>query len=153
MRRFLVLTLAVALLTVMAVGTAAAQGPDVEGSESWFTETIDDIGFCAFPVALHSTVHEVITPSGVQHWHGFESYTNPANGKSFASTWSESWKFGNKGIQGNGVLWKLTVPGYGVVLLEAGFVLYGGPPDYEFIRGAGPSIDGAAIEAFCDLMA
>jgi hypothetical protein len=152
MRRLFVLIVAVGMLTAATVGSAAAQGPDIEGSDSWFTEGIDDIRLCDFPVALYSTVHQVITPSGVEHWQGFETFVNPATGESYGGTWSESWKYGAKGIQGNGVLWKLTIPGYGVVLLEAGFVLYGGPPDFEFIRGAGPYIDGAAAEAFCDLM-
>lgn len=153
MRRFSTVILAVGLLTAATVGSAAAQGPDTEASESWFTEVIDDIGFCDFPVALHSTVHEVVTPSGVWHLNGTETYLNPATGEAYGGSWSESWTFGDKGIQGNGVFWKLTIPGYGVVLLSSGYQLFGGPPDYEFLRGAGTYIDEADVEAFCDLMA
>ena len=152
MRRILVLILAVGMLTAATVGAAAAQGPDAERSESWFTETIPDIGFCDFPVALHSTVHEVVTPSGAWHLNGFEQFINPATGEAYGGSWSETWTFGKKGIQGNGVFWKLPIPGYGVVLLDGGYMLLGGPPDYEFIRGAGPSLNAGAIEAFCDLM-
>ena len=152
MRRIFVLVLSVGMLSVAAAGTAVAQGPDVEGSESWFTETIPDVGFCDFPVALHSTVHEVVTPSGVWHLNGFELFVNPATGEAYGGSWAETWKFGSKGIQGNGVFWKLTIPGYGVVLLDGGYVLFGGPPEYQFIRDAGPSLDAGAIDAFCDLM-
>ena len=148
MRGILTVTLAAGLVSVAAAGTVVAESP-----VSRFSETIPDIELCDFPVTLHSEVQEVITRSGVQHWSGKEQYVNPATGTAYDATWAESWRMKRDGtIQGAGSLWKLTVPGRGVVLVDAGYRLYDGPPDYEFLAGHGPSFDDTMLEEFCELM-
>ncbi|MEN8040515.1 MAG: hypothetical protein ABFR95_03340 [Actinomycetota bacterium] len=154
MRRLFVLGIVIGMMTVSA-GAAVADAPGDKGAERWTeygVEVLDDL--CAFPIMETNEAHWMFTPSGVLILQGFYELSNPATGTSYAGNWTESWKVSDKGIHGSGVFWKLTVPGHGLVLIDAGYRLYGGPPDYELMVVHGPSsfeYDGG-LDEFCELM-
>jgi hypothetical protein len=150
----IVLILAVGMLTAATVGTAAAQQPDGVGAERWteYGHEVFDLG-CAFPIVEDNVAHWMVNPSGNLHLQGFYTLSNPVSGKSVTGNWSENWTFSDRGIQGAGLFWKATVPGYGIVLIDAGYRLYGGPPDFPLLIVRGPSsFASGGMAEFCDLL-
>ena len=142
-------------LVAASPGSAAATQPEDVGAERW-TEYGEEVieGMCAFPIVERNEAHWMITPSGNLVLHGFYELSNPISGTSYAGNWTETWKVSDKGIQGNGVLWKLTVPGLGLVLIDSGYRLYSGPPDYELLIVHGPSSFSyeGGLDEFCAVM-
>ena len=155
MRRHLAFIVAGALFSIATVGIAAADQPDDVGAVRWteYGHEEFDLG-CDFPIVEDNEAHWMITPNGNLILQGFYTLSNPLSGKAFTGNWVETWKFTDRGIQGNGLFWKLTVPGYGLVLIESGYKLFGGPPDFPLLDQRGPStFDNADdLAAFCEMM-
>lgn len=154
MRRMLLAAMVFGLV-VASAGTAVATQPGEVGAERWTEfgeEVIDDL--CEFPIVETNEAHWMITPSGNLILQGFYTLSNPISGTSYDGNWTETWKVSDKGIQGNGVLWKLTIPGFGLVLIDSGYRLYSGPPDYELLIVRGPSSFSyeGGLDEFCAVM-
>jgi hypothetical protein len=155
MRRFFMLTVAIAVLSVAMIGTASADKPEDVGAMRWteYGHEEFDLG-CSFPIVEDNEAHWMITPSGNLILQGFYTLSNPQSGKAYTGNWTETWKVTERGIQGNGLFWIVTVPGHGLVLIQAGYLLFGGPPDFPLLVERGPNTfaDSSDLAAFCELM-
>jgi hypothetical protein len=148
-RRLLIAAAALALIIVSA-GAATAGEKGAERFQTAGTATYDD--WCAFDVVEVDTATWMFTPSGKLMIIGHNTLTNPDNGRSVAGRWVENWPLtGEDGIHGSGLFWQVTVPGHGIILLESGYLLFGGPPEYPLLVQHGPSSFASAgdMEAFC----
>ena len=152
MKKILIALLVIVLVVALVPAVPAVANPPVI-TVIQIDDTIPDAGLCAFPVQAHfkATLHDIFRfdqngnplSDSLHFANASVTFTNVANGKSFSTRAPSTLRVdfkpdGSITVTIVGLTAAITVPGQGVIFLQAGKIVFDGAVGGPILFQAGP---------------